>query len=88
MLNHTTMQTLRALLSDRAEVVSQIAALKAEVAQIEIRLSELVAARRPDQSPRLRVAVHHRTVRGAELRPGAARAHPVAARDWSGRDRR
>ena len=44
MLNHTTMQTLRALLSDRAEVVSQIAALKAEVAQIEARLSELVAA--------------------------------------------
>ena len=44
MLHQTTMQTLRALLSDRAEVVSQIAALKAEVAQIEARLSELVAA--------------------------------------------
>jgi hypothetical protein len=43
MLNHTTMQTLRALLSDRAEVLSQMAALKAEVAQIEARISELVA---------------------------------------------
>jgi hypothetical protein len=38
------MQTLRALLSDRAEVVSQIAALKVKVAQIEAQLSELVAA--------------------------------------------
>ena len=44
MPNHTTMQTLRALLSDRAEVVSQIAALKAEVAQIEAQISEVVAA--------------------------------------------
>jgi hypothetical protein len=44
MLNNTTIQTLRALLSDRAEVLSQITALKAEVAQIEARLSELVAA--------------------------------------------
>ena len=42
MLNHTSMQTLRALLSDRAEVLSQITALKAEVAQIEAQLSELV----------------------------------------------
>jgi hypothetical protein len=43
MLNHTIMQTMRALLSDRAEAVSQIAALKIEVALIEARLSQLVA---------------------------------------------
>ena len=44
MLNQTTMQTLRALLSDRAEVLSQIAALKVEVDRI--RAAELGLSQR------------------------------------------